>query len=116
MIELRELTCKNCGGKIDRSTLKCPYCDTQYERTHDGVSIKFVPERPGVHTLRAMVRVDEADISRHPDLMERYIRDRLRKGLADALLDYATISQQEEYDPRSFCRVIRAEVKVCDPV
>lgn len=34
---MRELTCKNCGGRINPITMQCEYCDSQYEMQLDRV-------------------------------------------------------------------------------
>ena len=53
LIEVKPLTCERCGGAIDRKTMRCPYCDTQYERKNNGVTVNYVVEQPGTHRLRA---------------------------------------------------------------
>lgn len=29
-VDVQPLICERCGGQIDRHTMVCPYCDTQY--------------------------------------------------------------------------------------
>lgn len=38
---MTKLICKCCGGNIDISTGKCPYCDTQYI-----IEGSYVPKEP----------------------------------------------------------------------
>jgi hypothetical protein len=115
MAELKPLVCERCGGAIDRNTMRCHYCDTQYERKHDGVPINFVVDRPGVHRIRAEVRLAE-EMARHdPEGATRYAMDRLRHGIADGLLDYMKVCTTKEFDPMNMCQIIRGEVRVIDP-
>ena len=113
MFELRQLECVNCGGKIDRSTMKCPYCDTQYERKQDEHIIKYEVERPGVHRIRAKVKLDQASIIHNPEAESNYVMGKLRSAIADSLLDYMQIAIAD--DPRSFTKEILGEVRVVDP-
>jgi hypothetical protein len=115
MLEKIERNCQNCGAPIDRRTMRCEYCGTEYKRVYDSTPIHFTVERPGVHRIRAEVRVDDELIRHRPEAAQKFAMDRLRKGLADGLLDYMKLCTSEEYDPRNFCHIIRGEVKVVDP-
>lgn len=114
MIEMKPLTCINCGAPIDRSSMKCEYCGTQYEREYDGTNVRFVVDRPGVHTLRAEVMVDDLSLRRSPpEAMERHIMNRMRQTIADGLMEY--LKMEVAQDPLRRCRIIRGEVRVLDP-
>lgn len=113
MGELNALTCQNCGATINRATMKCEYCDTQYERTYEGTQVKFIADRPGVHTLRAMVMLDEEMVASNPERAKEFAERKLRQSLADGLMEY--MRTEEEIDHRRFARIIRAEVKVVAP-
>ena len=56
MRELKELTCKNCGGRINPVTMRCEYCGTQYEERMD--RIVFVSDRQA-EVLRAAVLIND---------------------------------------------------------
>lgn len=114
-IEIKPLVCEQCGGQIDRKTMKCPYCDTQYERKNNGVTVNYVVDRPGVHTLRAEVRVDEHMMLRYPEDATAYAMDRLRQEIADGLLAYMKISTSKDFSIFNNCEIIRGEVRVIDP-
>lgn len=113
MIELKPLTCQNCGAQIDRRTMKCPYCDTQYERKHDGGIVQFVVERPGVHRIRAEVRIADEVTHHYPEQATKMAMDKMRHQIADGLLDYLTICT--EHNPMGMYQIIRGEVRVVDP-
>lgn len=111
-LELKPLQCVNCGGKIDRSTMKCPYCDTQYERKQDGHIIKYEVEQPGIHKIRVAVRMDQLSAINNPEAERNYVMRKIRSALADSLLDYMQIVTTD--DPMSFSKIILGEVRVVD--
>jgi hypothetical protein len=112
MVELKPLLCENCGGQIDRSTMKCPYCDTQYERTCNDTPIKFAVERPGVHVLRAQVKIPNEAFC-YPEEASNYAINKLTGCIADGLKEYMKI--YATLDEMSFSQIIRGEVRVIDP-
>lgn len=111
--ELKPLVCVSCGGHIDRSTMCCPYCGTQYEKKHNDIPISFVVERPGVHKIRAVVKIADEMALHCPERATEYAMDKLRQGIADGLLDYMRICTEK--DPMMMCSIIRGEVRVVDP-
>jgi hypothetical protein len=113
VIELKPIICERCGGNIDRKTMRCPYCDTQYERKNNGVTVNYVVTQPGVHTLRADIRVSHFMMKDDPDYATRFALDRLRHEIADGLLAYMKISTTK--DSLENCEIIRGEVRVIDP-
>lgn len=113
--EIKPLVCENCGGHIERKTMKCPYCDTQYERKNNGVTVNYVVDRPGVHTLRADIRVDRHMMLHNPEGATEYALDRLRREIADGLLAYMKITTSEDYSYLDRFQIIRGEIRVVDP-
>ena len=114
-IEVKPLICEQCGGAIDRKTMRCPYCDTQYERKNNGVTINYVVEQPGTHRLRAEIRVDKGMMAHAPERATEYVLDRLRHEIADGLMAYMKIYTAEDYGFDHRCQIIRGEVRVIDP-
>lgn len=113
MFELKPLVCKNCGGLIDRKTMQCPYCGTQYKHEYEETVIRFVPERPGVHRLGACVELPDELSVKDPEAATKYAMNRLRQGIADGLLEYLKL--ETEYNPYKRTQIIRGEVRVIDP-
>ena len=95
--------------------MRCPYCDTQYERKNNGVTVNYVVNQAGVHTLRADVRVDELMLLRNPESATAYALDILRQEIADGLLAYMKISTAKDFSAFNNCEIIRGEVRVVDP-
>lgn len=116
MVELKQLSCQNCGGQVDRATMKYPYCDTQYERTYNDVPVRFVVQRPGVHVIRAQVKIADEMALRSPEEAQEYAMNKLRRGIADGLMEYMKLLTTREFDPMNMCQIIRGEVRVVDPI
>lgn len=114
-LQAEPLICQQCGGAIDRKTMKCPYCETQYERKYDGVAIRHVVEKPGIHTIRAMVKVDDRMLYQSPEGATRFVMDRMRNQIADALLNYMKMFTEMEHNHMEQCHIIRGEIRVVDP-
>lgn len=112
-MELTPYICECCGGRIDISTMKCPYCDTQYY--HPSLErVNVVRVEPGVHSLKAEVRIDrELMLYANPEAIRDYALDELKQHVADGLLAYMKISTCK--DPMCCAEIIRGEVRVVDP-
>lgn len=58
MSNIKKLTCDNCGGKIDRSTLTCLSCGTQYEREENYPDVlRIVTETQRTELLQCTVLI-----------------------------------------------------------
>ena len=113
LVEKKPLICKKCGGVIDRFTMKCPFCDTQYERLR-GEEPSYYPvvERRGVERLCVSIAIDECLLARDTDPRDHITRNVL-VSLARRLLDYATITVMDDH--RSFRKIINAMIEVVPP-
>jgi RNA polymerase subunit RPABC4/transcription elongation factor Spt4 len=113
VLELKQLVCQNCGGKIDRATMKCPYCDTQYESKNEMVQI--VLDRPGTYKIRCHAKIDRALMAKAPEMARDHVLRQMRSQIADELLGFMKFMTSEEYDPISMCQLIRGEITVLEP-
>ena len=121
LVEVKEPVCVNCGGEIDRNTMCCHYCGTQYEREHKEKQTTPIYERKqiiteyegrGVKRLVASVRLD--CLSRMvADTEEERVKDMLCKALAKGLRDYMRINVMD--DPASFSKIANGTIMVVDP-
>ena len=109
----KPLVCSNCGGTIDRATMKCPYCDTQYQSPNDMIHI--VMDRPGTYKIRCKARIDRECMLRQPELARDRVLSEMRKQIADELLGFMKFMTSEEYDPLSMCQMVCGEVTVLEP-
>jgi hypothetical protein len=113
MFDPKPMTCINCGANINRRTMRCDYCGTEYESPNE--RIKIIVDRPGVHTLRCETKVDMMHMRYSPEGAREYVLQDMRQQIADGLLAYMKMTTSESYDPISCCQIIRGEVRVLDP-
>ena len=113
-MELTPYICQCCGGKIDISSMKCPYCDTAYH--HPSLErINVIKLERGQHLLGAEVHISrEVMLNANPESIRDYALDELKQQLADGLLAYIKISTCE--DRMNCAEIIRGEVVVLDPM
>lgn len=91
--------------------MRCDYCGTEYESPND--RIKIVVDRPGVHTIRCQTKVDMLVMRDCPEIAREYVLREMREQIADGLLAYMKMTTSD--DCRSFCQIIRGEVRVVEP-
>ena len=111
MFQPKALTCSSCGAPIDRGTMLCPYCKTQY--TFPNSELKLVVARPGVHKIRTQIEVDSNYIRANPEGARDYTLMQLREQLAEGLLGYMRVCTED--NPMDSCQIIRGEITVLDP-
>ncbi len=98
--------CDCCGGQFDISTMKCPYCGTQYKKDDDHI-IRIETFRNPVKTFSACVEVtDKEGLD--------YALNVLSKELAKAIPSVMEV--RTEYDPRSMTNRVSGRIKVVQPV
>ena len=114
-MKLQPLTCKNCGGSINRATYVCEYCGTAYE---DRAGIPYIIEtqQKPCKVLQMQTMISE-ELLRSDYLPRDYIVNKamgdIRSQLAKALEDYLKIEMS--YDPRTMRQIITAQVRVIEP-
>ena len=113
MLEMKAMKCQSCGANINRITMQCDYCGTQYESPND--RIKIVVDRPGVHIIHCQTKVDMEMMRHYPEGAREYVLQDMREQIADGLLAYMKMTTSEIFDPMNCCQIIRGEVRVLDP-
>lgn len=111
MINYDALTCSNCGAPIDRSTMTCPYCKTQYSFPNPELKLEVI--RPGAHKIYCQAIVPNRIVAEVPDRARDYTLAEMRNQLAEGLLGYMKISTSKDF--REDCQIIKGEVMVLDP-
>lgn len=115
MVELKALICERCGAQIDRKTMKCSYCGTEYIIKDDRV-VRIETFTNPVRTIRAKSTIDAFSAARVkdlPDYMEFCVKELAHK-MADAIYESMQIRVTENsidhgYDIESEIRVIVPE-------
>lgn len=114
-MKLQPLTCKNCGGAINRSTYICEYCGTAYEN-RSGIPYIIETQQKPCKVLQMRSYVD-AELLRSDDYPREVIVNQamsnIRDQLAKALEDYMRV--ETTFDPRTMRQVITAQVRVIEP-
>lgn len=112
MSELKPYICTQCGGKVNRATLVCEMCGTQFKE--DCPDHIIVVTKPGIHTLRVSRSIDERlkYICEPEELSKRTLEDMSRQ-LSLILFPFMDIKVEEnnEYGADQ----ITATVRVLDP-
>ena len=113
MFEPKPLICQCCSAPINRRTMQCDYCGTQYERENNGVTIKYEVEYPNIHKIGAKISVPRDIVTHCPERATEYSLRKMREQIAEGLLGYMKISTETDY--MSDCQIILGEVRVVDP-
>jgi predicted amidophosphoribosyltransferase len=114
MLEKADLNCVNCGAVIDRRTMKCEYCGTEYKS--DGVKLPVLPDYipPKVETLYCAVSINPL-FDKDLELARQQRMDCIAKGLAKEILKY--IEFETTQSPFSFEYILKGRIKIvtsCD--
>ena len=111
-MDLMPYTCTQCGAPIDRMTLKCNHCGTEFymNEKHFLVVKESVP---GEHTIYASAEIDPYDLMHDRERRVRYAVEELTAKLADELAPYIEIEQ--DADPRRGVYQFYARCRVLEP-
>ena len=111
---LKPYICPQCGGKVNRASLVCEMCGTQFkeDRSKDMVT-RLVVTRPGVATLGQALRVDKHYLTHDPKEFSEYAIKMLAREFTECIAPYLDI--QVEDDPRDSSYIMRARLRVVEP-
>lgn len=92
---MQNLNCPNCGAPINRATMRCEYCGTQFKI--DDYKLVYVND-PNIAVLNAEVRV-HMDVVDHvnEDRLKDFVLDEMTHKMAKALLDEIEVSVRPDY-------------------
>ena len=115
-MKLTPMTCPNCAGKINRATMTCEYCGTQFESLNANNDVVMVVEHQSspVRILRAQTTIPiELMRGMAKDSVADMAMDDIRRQLEKALGDCMTIEMT--YDIKTMRQIITAKVRVLEP-
>lgn len=115
-MKLTPMTCPNCAGKINRATMTCEYCGTQFESLNANNDVVMVVEHQSspVRILRAQTTIPiELMRGMAKDSVADMAMDDIRRQLAKALEEHMTIEMT--YDIKTMRQIITAKVRVLEP-
>ena len=109
---MKPLICKQCGGSIDPTTMRCPYCGTRYEQTGEVIRIDYA--HPHAEVLRARIEASSEYLScLQQDELGKLIRNTMTRKLAESLEPFVEYTVQ--YDPAHMMQIVRGRVRVLPP-
>ena len=108
---MKMLRCKCCGGHIDLKTLRCNYCDTQYERDGDDI-IPVMHEVVTANIVPIGTRVVMSDemVFKHPEIASGYAKKELTHMIAEKIMEHAEMRVFDE--PLAMQKVFVARVNI----
>lgn len=115
---IKPLTCTNCAGTINRATMTCEYCGTQFESLYANNERVMVVEHQSspVKILKTQTSIP-AELLRDDCMAKNSVADMamddIRRQLAKALEDCMTIEMT--YDIKTMRQIITAKVRVLEP-
>ena len=115
--------CECCGGKVNRATMTCEYCGTQYKEDprRDGI-IRLETFRNPVHTYVKLAKIPKEEIMRMSDAMRvesatRYVTDYVMREMARQFAECIMQDISMEYQNDTFTNqyIARGTLKVVSP-
>ena len=113
MDKLQPLICKGCGGQIDRNTLTCKSCGTEYKYDDDGRLITVEQfDRKTVY-INGSIAVPAFLVNKDPQMAMEMTLKQVATEMAHKILPL--IEWQTTYDPRLMEYITHARLGVAEP-
>lgn len=115
MYEMKALKCTCCGGNINRATMTCEYCGTQYTLKDDNL-LRIETFTNPIKTIGAEMVIHKEDLLRAGEtskVMEFCVK-RLAAQMAEQLYDCMQIRTADLWEYNSV--KLRAQAKVVVPI
>lgn len=116
------LRCDYCGGFVNPTTYKCPYCGTQYVKPKDDwferplEPMKLIAVNAPVDVYGVQTTIPAYDIKMMNDIgvpIEQEVRRDMARQIADVIAEKIDIT--EEYDIRRMDKTYSARLRVVKP-
>ena len=114
MIEIKALKCPYCGGNIDRKTMRCSFCGTEY-MIRDNNIVRIETYSAPIQDIRSQMHITNEDLrlmQNDPGFMEFCIK-RLATELAVNLFPAMQIHVSD--DRYSNSKIIQGRIKAVVP-
>lgn len=112
-MELKPLTCDKCGGQIDRVTLTCKMCGTQYVLDENMRPVRLEVSECRLVTIGSSIAVPSYSLSAHPEECSELVLKELASKMAEKLLPLMEF--QSTYDMQYNQYVTYARLRVAEP-
>lgn len=107
--------CQCCGGTINRATMKCEYCGTEYEKADDQVRLRIETFQNPVETLGCQVGITDEDmIALGPEAASKLAMQKMCRQLSECLAPF--INMRIEHDPSTRIHHLEGRLKIVRPV
>ena len=107
---LKPYICTQCGGRVNRATMTCEMCGTQFKE-QDNI-LRIVAERPGVHTLGQAIAIDNEMAWRRPQEVSDFVMKQMTRELAECIAPF--IEMKIEDDQIHSQKIVRGRIRVLD--
>lgn len=97
MGELKNLTCVCCGGRINRATMKCEYCGTEYKLNGDIPTIRIESFQNPIREYKACVLVDDYLLYKGGDSYMQYALQKLCEEMMPAVMSGMRIRTETDH-------------------
>lgn len=97
MDKLKSLVCVCCGGRINRATMKCEYCGTEYERKNDVPIIRVESFQNPVREYRACILVDDDAINNYGEAYMKHAIQKLCEEMLPAVMSGMKIRTERDF-------------------
>ena len=105
--------CSCCGGNINRVTMTCEYCGTQYKEEYGNV-IRIETFTNPVRTLASKMALDNFALKMNPKEYSEYAIKKLAVEFAECLVPFMDI--RPSIDSHRDLTILDARVKVVEPI
>ena len=113
MSKLTALICKGCGGQIDRDTLTCASCGTQYKYDDDGRLVTVIQYDRRVVYLHGSFAIPSYFVAHNPEEAMEISLHELAKTMAEKIMPLMEL--QTRYEPMTQQYITEARVGIADP-
>lgn len=105
--------CSCCGGNINRATMTCEYCGTQYKEEYGNV-IRIETFTNPVRTLASKTALDDFALKMNPKEYSEYAIKKLAVEFAECLVPFMDI--HSSIDSNRGQTILDARIKVVEPI
>ena len=113
MGKLTQLICKGCGGQIDRDTMTCTSCGTQYKYDDDGRLITVVEYSKKVLYINGEIGIPAFYIKDNLEGAMEMSLNELAKEIAKKIIPLTEI--QMRFSPETQMYFMHARLGVAEP-
>ena len=107
---LKPYVCTQCGGRVNRTTMTCEMCGTQFKE-QDNI-LRIVAERPGVHTLGQAIAIDNEMALASPKEVSEFVVQQMTRELAKCIAPF--IEMETENDAIHCQQIVRGRIRILD--